>query len=134
MHSRSTACVVLIAACTLLAIPAQRAAQPDPAQQSIVAFAAEETSRTLPLVSFKATVTPASCTLPGRPCNPQHPTCCSGSRCVFRGGSTRVGYQCVLRTGSANVSTSPSRETLSVNELDRDALIEVPIGASSSAE
>jgi len=34
------------------------------------------------------------CTLPGRPCAPQSSSCCPGLRCVFFGGSTRVGYQC----------------------------------------
>ena len=39
---------------------------------------------------------PASlqCTLPGRPCAPHSSSCCPGLRCVFFGGSTRVGYQC----------------------------------------
>jgi hypothetical protein len=37
---------------------------------------------------------PPQCILPGRPCAPGISSCCFGLACVFRGGSTRVGYQC----------------------------------------
>ena len=81
-------------------------------------------SGTLSLVSFGGAGGAASCTLQGRPCNPQYSPCCRGLRCVFRGGSTRVGYQC-FRAASANASTSSFWEKLSANKLDHDDLTEV---------
>ena len=47
MHSRVAACLVFIAGCGLLAIPAHPAAQGNQAHRAIVAFAPEQTSRTL---------------------------------------------------------------------------------------
>ena len=35
----------------------------------------------------------SACILPGRQCSPSQNRCCSG-KCVFHGGSTRVGYVC----------------------------------------
>lgn len=134
MHSRLAACVLLIAGCALLAIPAQPAAQGSKDHNPIVAFAPEQTSCALPLVSFNGTDSSASCTPPGRPCSPQHSTCCAGARCVFRGGSTRVGYQCAFGTASASASTASFREKLSENKLDHDDLTEVPLVSSSAAE
>ncbi len=122
MHSRLAACVVFIAGCVLLAIPARPAAQANQAHPAIVAFAPEPTSRTLSLVSFKGSGSAASCTLQGRPCNPQHSPCCPGLKCVFRGGSTRVGYQCTFGTASANASTSSLQERWSGSKLDQDDL------------
>ena len=122
MHSRLAVCLVFIAGCGLLAIPAHPAAQANQAHGAIVAFAAEPTSRTLELVSFKGSGSAASCTLQGRPCSPQHSTCCPGLKCVFRGGSTRVGYQCTFGTASANASTSSFQEKLSGSKLDQDDL------------
>ena len=101
---------------------AQPAAQGNQEHHPIVSFAPGETSRMLPQVSLGRTA--ASCTLAGRPCNPKYSICCRGLRCVFRGGSTRVGYQC-FRAGSANASTSSFWERLSVNKLDHDDLAEV---------
>ena len=123
MHSRLSICVVLVAGCALLAIPAQPAAQGNQEHHPIVAFAPGETSCTLPKVSLGGTDGAASCTYVGRPCNPQHSTCCPGLRCVFRGGSTRVGYQC-SGAGSASDSTSSFWEKLSANKLDHDDLTE----------
>lgn len=135
MHSRLAICVVLIAGCALLAIPVQPALQGDRDQHPIVAFAPGHTSGTLPLVSlvsFRDTASAAACTLAGRPCNPQHSTCCSGLKCVFRGGSTRAGYQCVYRAGSANASASSFWEKLSANKLD-PALTQVVSSVTDSA-
>jgi len=42
---------------------------------------------------FRFAKAPA-CILPGRPCSPSQNLCCFGRKCVFRGGSTRVGYVC----------------------------------------
>jgi hypothetical protein len=125
MHSRLATYVALIAGCVLLAIPAQPAAQGNQDHHPIMAFAPGRTNCTLPLVSFSGTDSAATCTPPGRPCNPQHSTCCPGLRCVFRGGSTRVGWQCWFRAGSANASTSSFWEKLSANKLDHDDLTEV---------
>lgn len=124
MHPRLATCVVLIVGCALLAIPAQPAAQGNQDHHPIVAFASGQTSRTLPLVSLGGTDSATKCTLAGRPCSPLHSTCCPGLKCVFRGGSTRVGYQC-FGAGSANASTSTFWERLSANRLDHDDLTEV---------
>jgi hypothetical protein len=124
MHSRLAICVVLIAGCALLAMPAQPAAQGNQEHHPIVPFAPGETSRMLPQVSLGRTDSAASCTQVGRPCYPQYSRCCAGLSCVFRGGSTRVGYQC-FRAGSANASTSSFWEKLSLNKLDHDDLTEV---------
>lgn len=134
MYSRLATCVVLIAGCILLAIPPHPAAQGNQDFHPAVAFALVQTSCGLPRVSFNGADSAVSCTLQGRPCSPQHSTCCPGLRCVFRGGSTRVGYQCVSRTGSANASTISFRERLSANRLDDDHLTEVPLLASLAAE
>jgi hypothetical protein len=60
MHSRLAACVVFIAGCGLLAIPARPAAQANLAHRAIVAFAPEPTSRTLSVVSFNGSGSAAS--------------------------------------------------------------------------
>src|SRR5882724_9930635 len=124
MHSRLAICVVLMAGCALLAAPAQPAAQRNQEPYAIVVVAAGETSRALAPVSLRGTDGAASCTLAGRPCKPQYSTCCRGLRCVFRGGGTRIGYQC-FRAGSANASTSSFWEKVSANKLDHDDLTEV---------
>ncbi len=121
MHSRLAVCVLFIAGCGLLAIPARPAAQSNQVHRAIVTFAPEPTSRTLALISFNGSGSAASCTLQGRPCSPQHSTCCPGLKCVFRGGSTRVGYQCTFGS-AANASTSSFQEKLSGSKLDQDGL------------
>jgi hypothetical protein len=133
MHSRLATCVVLIAGCALLAIPAQPAGQGNRDHHPIVAFASGHTSGALPLVSFRGTAGAATCATFGRPCSPQRVSCCPGLRCVFRGGSTRVGYQCVFSAGSANDSSSSFWEKLSANKLD-SGLTEVPSVADSAVE
>ena len=122
MHSRLGTYVVLITGCALLAIPAHPSAQGNQDHHAIVDFAPEQTSRTLSLVSFNGTDSAASCTQLGRPCSPQHSTCCPGSKCVFRGGSTRVGYQCASGAASPNIPTRSFQEKLSANKLDWDDL------------
>ena len=129
MHSRLAICVVFIAGCALLAIPVHPAAQGTQDHHSIVAFAPEQTSCTLQLASLKGANSALTCTQQGRPCSPQHSTCCPGLKCVFRGGSTRVGYQC-FRSASA----SSFREKLSEIKLDDNDLTEVSLLASSAAE
>jgi len=42
---------------------------------------------------FRFAKAPA-CILPGRPCSLNQSLCCFGRKCVFHGGSTRVGYMC----------------------------------------
>lgn len=61
-----------------------------------------------PAVSFSTEPSDTSyssgaCTTFGRPCNPKASTCCPGSSCVFHGGSTRVGYMCMLRATNENI-------------------------------
>jgi hypothetical protein len=133
MHSRFAIRVILIAGCALLEIPAQTAGQGNQDHNPIVAFAYGDTGGTLPSVSFRGAANAASCTLAGRPCDPKHSTCCPGSRCVFRGGSTRVGYQCVPGAGSMNASSSSFWEKLSANKLD-PSLNEVPSVMDLAAE
>lgn len=117
MHSRLAACVVLIAGCALLAIPAQPAGQSNQDYNPTVAFTSGQTGGTLASVSFPGNASTASCTLQGRPCNPKQSTCCPGSKCVFRGGSTRVGYQCAGGARLADPSSS-FWDKLSANKLD----------------
>jgi hypothetical protein len=118
MYSRLATCVVLFAGCALLAIPAQPARQGKRDIRPIVASAAGNAGDTVPLESFGGTASLAACTIAFRPCNPQASTCCPGLKCVFRGGSTRVGYQCVSGAGSANASANSFLEMLSANKLD----------------
>ena len=95
MHARLTTCVLSIAGCALLAIPARPAAQDNQDHIPTMSFAREQTNVTFPLVSLNGTNSAATCTLAARPCNPKAPTCCPGLRCVFHGGSTRIGYMCL---------------------------------------
>ena len=127
MYSKLAICIVLAVGCALLAIPVPAAGHGYRDQQPMV------TGGDLSRVSLSKTFNAASCTLPGRPCNPKHSTCCAGSKCVFRGGSTRVGYQCVLQAGSANAPTNSLWEKQLATKLDLD-LTEVALVANSAAE
>jgi hypothetical protein len=103
-------CAVSFAGFALLAVPVQPVGHAQ-SNQSAVAFSTEASN-----TSHSA----AACILPGRPCNPKASTCCAGLRCVFHGGSTRVGYMCLSR--SAAIS---SPWELSENNLDRRPLTEL---------
>jgi hypothetical protein len=122
MRFRLAICVVLLGGFALLAIP-QPAAHGTQDHHRVVSSSPAQTSSTLSQVAFRSAVSAAACTVMGRPCNPRASTCCRGLSCVFRGGSTRVGYQCWIGR-SANASTGTSWE-LSVNALDRDDLTAV---------
>lgn len=101
-------CIVVIAGFALLAVPGR----PVPLESS---------SRSLSPVSaesLRTSLGPAACTTYGRPCSPKASTCCLGLKCVFQGGSTRVGYAC--RTGVRS-APSPSWE-LSENTSGRREL------------
>ncbi len=124
MHSRLATCVVLVVGCALLAIPAQPPAMGNQDQLRIVACALGKTNPTLPQVAFGRINSAAKCNGVGLPCDFHGYPCCPGLKCVFRGGSTRVGYQC-RPGGSENASTGAFWEELSANKLDHDDLTEV---------
>ena len=99
-------CAVVIVAFALLAVPVQSVVQAQDNQFAV---------STAPSNTF---YNPPACTLYGRQCNPNVPTCCPGSSCVFHGGSTRVGYACMPRKNTAmNLSLE-----LSDNKLERRAV------------
>jgi hypothetical protein len=89
-------CVVLIAGFVLLSVSVQSVVQAQ-CNQSAVAFSTKPSN---------TSYDPPACTPMGRQCNPSFPTCCAGLKCVFHGGSTRVGYMCTL----GKVATSSSWE------------------------
>lgn len=104
-------CAVLIAGFALLAVPVQTVvrAQDNP---SAAALSTKPSS-----TSYSA----PACTTAGRPCNPKASTCCPGLKCVFHGGSTRVGYACTFgKSAAANSSWE-----LSDKKLDRVEVTEL---------
>jgi len=114
MHSRLVACITLVVGCTLLAIPAQPTAQGKQDQLRIAAFGPGQTSSTLQQVAFSGFAGAANqCNYIGYPCHLGGYSCCPGLICVFRGGSTRAGYQCRPKTGNA-------AEELSATKLDHE--------------
>lgn len=97
-------CTVLISGFALLAVPIQTVVQAQENQSALaVSTQPSNTSYSAP-----------ACTTLGRPCNPTASTCCPGLKCVFHGGSTRVGYMCTLRSGATTSSSE-----LVENKLDR---------------
>lgn len=102
MHSRLATCIILVVGCAWLAIPAQPTAQSNQNQLRMAAFGPGQTSSRPQQVAFGGFAGAANqCNHIGYPCHLGGYSCCPGLICVFRGGSTRVGYQCRPRTGNA---------------------------------
>jgi hypothetical protein len=133
MHFRILTCVLLIITCAGLAYPSQLAAQDNRDRTPLGGVATQPINSTL-LPSNRGTSSAAACTVQGRPCNPLHPTCCGSLKCVFRGGSTRVGYQCWSGTRSTPVSVPAFWEKLSETKLDPDLAEELFVVANSVSE
>lgn len=116
MHFRLAKCFVLLASFAFLTLAAQSAAPANQNQQPRAALASGQTDAALPQ-SGLGDANAASCTLPGRPCNPKASTCCGGYHCVFSGGSTRVGYACKPAARVSANSSNPWEES-NLNRLD----------------
>jgi hypothetical protein len=117
MRSRLAICVISLIGFALLAIP-HPAAQGTQGHHRVVPSPSAQLSSALSQAAFRGAVSAAACTVMGGPCNPRASTCCRGLRCVFRGGSTRVGYQCALAGAASPSAISPWE--LSMNALNRD--------------
>lgn len=122
MRTRLAICIVLIVGCALLAIPTEPARQASHDHLSSVAFAQPQTSSALLLVAARGIGSAAKCNSKGYPCDLHGYSCCPGLVCVFRGGSTRSGYQCWPK--SERASTGSSQKELNASKLERDALAE----------
>jgi hypothetical protein len=122
MISRIAICFVLLAACGLLSISAQPAVPASQVDLPLAPFASARTSFIVAHAALGVGIA-TKCSTIGRPCSPGASTCCPGSKCVFRGGSTRVGYACVATARSTD--RPESAWELSATDFSRNELKDV---------
>lgn len=118
MKSRTLASLTAVVLFTTLAIPVLPATQDNQNRDhhSIGVTFAPGQAGSLKVASYDGAVGTAACAVGGRPCGGTV-RCCPGLVCRFRGGSTRVGYQCVLKS-STSASSNAFWEQLNPSKLD----------------